>query len=265
MTTALVLGGGGIVGVAWQLGLFDGLRTHGVDPGRADLVLGTSAGSMAGALLLLGRTEILDRLESATAVLGGGDVTALLDAMAAGGDIGRLAIDAATMPEDAYVALVADLVGAQWPDRFRCAGIDVVTGELLVWQRDSGVPVASAVAASCAVPLMLPVVTVGGRRCMDGGMRDPLNAGLATGHDHVVAVSCFPVTAAPPAMRAQQRAVERSLIDLRAAGVHVEVIEPDREFLAVSDNGGALMDQARLRAAHRAGLRLGARSTPTLA
>ena len=57
MGRALVLGGGGITGIAWELGLLAGLRRNGVDVTGADLVVGTSAGAVVGALVVawLGR------------------------------------------------------------------------------------------------------------------------------------------------------------------------------------------------------------------
>ncbi|MBM3141309.1 MAG: patatin-like phospholipase family protein, partial [Chloroflexi bacterium] len=54
-TRAVVLGGGGTVGIAWQSGLMAGLERGGVRPGDADLIVGTSAGSVVGAQLALGR------------------------------------------------------------------------------------------------------------------------------------------------------------------------------------------------------------------
>jgi len=49
MSRALVLGGGGPVGIAWESGLIAGLAQGGVDLGRADFTMGTSAGSFVGA------------------------------------------------------------------------------------------------------------------------------------------------------------------------------------------------------------------------
>ena len=46
---ALVLGGGGITGIAWEIGVLAGLAGAGVDLTGADLVVGTSAGSVVGA------------------------------------------------------------------------------------------------------------------------------------------------------------------------------------------------------------------------
>src|SRR5688572_17337790 len=54
MERALVLGGGGITGVAWELGVLSGLREHGVDLTDADLIVGTSAGAVVGAQLATG-------------------------------------------------------------------------------------------------------------------------------------------------------------------------------------------------------------------
>src|SRR5580692_5354743 len=46
---ALVLGGGGITGIAWEIGMLAGLAAeHGLDLSDADLVVGTSAGSVVG-------------------------------------------------------------------------------------------------------------------------------------------------------------------------------------------------------------------------
>ncbi len=48
----LVLGGGGVLGGAWMVGALTALQeVHGLDPRRADLLVGTSAGSVTAALL----------------------------------------------------------------------------------------------------------------------------------------------------------------------------------------------------------------------
>ena len=53
-TNALVLGGGGSTGQAWEIGLLLGLQDAGVDLRDADLVVGTSAGAIVGAQLTSG-------------------------------------------------------------------------------------------------------------------------------------------------------------------------------------------------------------------
>ncbi len=59
---ALVLGPGGPVGTAWLLGLAAGLREAGSDLADADLIVGTSAGAIAGAAIRTGRdlTELAE-------------------------------------------------------------------------------------------------------------------------------------------------------------------------------------------------------------
>ena len=54
--TALVLGGGGVTGIAWELGILKGLADAGVDLSDADLVVGTSAGSVVGAQVTSGHS-----------------------------------------------------------------------------------------------------------------------------------------------------------------------------------------------------------------
>jgi NTE family protein len=67
--------------------------------------------------------------------------------------------------------------------------VDAVTGELMVFTRDSGVELVDAVAASCAVPGVWPPVTIGGRRYIDGGVRSGTNADLAAGADRVLIIT----------------------------------------------------------------------------
>src|SRR5439155_26987005 len=55
MSYGLALGGGGVVGIAWEIGVLAGLEDKGVDVGVAAVVVGTSAGSVVSAQLLLGR------------------------------------------------------------------------------------------------------------------------------------------------------------------------------------------------------------------
>ena len=50
-----MLGGGGVVGIAWETGVLAGLRAAGADVTNADLFVGTSAGSTVGAQVASGR------------------------------------------------------------------------------------------------------------------------------------------------------------------------------------------------------------------
>src|ERR1700712_669919 len=60
-TRAVVLGGGGSVGISWQVGLLMGLREIGVDLATSEATVGTSAGAFVGALLS-GRRDLGDAL-----------------------------------------------------------------------------------------------------------------------------------------------------------------------------------------------------------
>lgn len=68
----------------------------------------------------------------------------------------------------------------------RVTAIDVETGELVIVDRDSGIGLVDAVAASCAVPGVWPPVTVGDRRFMDGGVGSTVNLTAATDCDAIV-------------------------------------------------------------------------------
>ncbi|WP_226359120.1 patatin-like phospholipase family protein [Pseudonocardia sp. ICBG601] len=196
---ALVLGGGGLTGVAWMYGLLAGLLADGVDLRDADLVVGTSAGSVVGANLAVGRDPAaLARTQLAAP---SGEIAAALglrlavryglaalagprDATRVRARIGRLALEAETVPEADRIAVIRSrLDGADWPaDRdLRVTAVDAHTGAFRAFGRDDGVELATAVAASCAVPGVWPPVTATGTRWIDGGARSAANADLAAG------------------------------------------------------------------------------------
>ena len=52
---ALVLGGGGVTGIAWETGLIAGLAGLGIDLAAADVIIGTSAGSVVGTDIACGQ------------------------------------------------------------------------------------------------------------------------------------------------------------------------------------------------------------------
>jgi NTE family protein len=205
-TGALVLGGGGAVGVSWQTGLLTGLREAGVDLAGAEAIVGTSAGALVGALLASGR-EVTDALISLASLgrtinadgLAKGDeafLSAIRRASPAAESqqalraIGRAAKEATTPAEDVYLGLFGTLDGIAWPTNFRCTAIDTDTGDLVVWDKNSGVPLLHAVAASCSVPVLFPTVSIKGRRYMDGGLLSHLNAAAAPPTDVLVVLSC---------------------------------------------------------------------------
>ena len=93
-------------------------------------------------------------------------------------------------------AIAARLPRPEWPDRvLLIPAVDALTGELVVFDRESGVPLVEAVAASCAVPGVWPPVTIGARRYVDGGIRSMTNADLAKGSDRVLVLVPSPADA----------------------------------------------------------------------
>lgn len=282
MSKAVVLGGGGPVGVAWEAGLIVGLADEGVDLSAADMVAGTSAGSIVGCQLRRG-----EDLGAAVALLGqavasqpkagpefiGSSMETLMAELARASAsaatpeevvtrMGRLALESDTMTEEEYLLLFAYLADVAWPDGFRATAVDTASGRFTVWDGSAGEDVQRAVASSCAVPGVFPPVTIAGRRYMDGGMRTPLNADLAAGYDAAVVVSCLPLSLpeglSEPTFEALAAQMEAELESVRRSGAQLGVIGPGDEFLEVSGWGLYLMDADRAPAAFAAGQRQGA-------
>jgi NTE family protein len=292
MSRALVLGGGGPVGIAWESGLIAGLARAGVDLARADFTMGTSAGSFVGARLALGadpaslvepilaETPSAPSRESPSSLNASPpDLTRLMKLMAQAHsgvrdpqevrrDIGAFALEAATPDEATFIASFgrnfAGLPDGAWPDRdFACTAVDAETGEFQLWTRDSGVGVTRAVASSCSVPGVYPPVTLNGRRYMDGGMRSSTNADLATGHELVVVVQVRTGAMAGPAAEAYAKRFEEETGVLRQGGARVVVLAPDAASQAAM--GINLMDFRQRAAAARAGLVQGQAEAAALA
>jgi len=175
-------------------------------------------------------------------------------------EIGAFALGAKTVDEETFIkSFGRQLSGAQadgWPTKaYACTAVDAENGEFVVWNNDSKVGLARAVASSCSVPGVYPPITIDGRRYIDGGMRSGTNADVAKGHD-VVVVIALRIGGADPAQAERQRAVlDRELKALTDAGARVELITPDEASQAAF--GANLMD-ARVRpVAAKAGLAQG--------
>ncbi|RKN41423.1 patatin-like phospholipase family protein [Micromonospora endolithica] len=261
MTRALVLGGGGVTGVAWELGVLYGLAARGVDLTGADLVVGTSAGSVVGAQVCSGvavaqlyQAQLRDPGGEVAARLGWRVVARLLraggltrDGARARARIGAMAVAARTPSEESRRAVIeARLPVRQWPARrLLVTAVDAATGGFVVFEAGSGVSLVDAVGASCAVPGVWPPVTVGDRRFIDGGMRSAVNADLAAGAEAVVVLAPTSVAFGPmPRLAAQVAA-------LRSAGSRVVVVAPDSAARAAI--GRNVLDPARRAGAARAG------------
>jgi NTE family protein len=257
---ALVLGGGGVTGIAWETGMLRGLEQAGVRLRDADLIVGTSAGAAVGAQVAGTRT--LDDLYAAQLNGDASELAAritpltLLRYIVAGLDpdrrrgltrLGRQARAARTVSPEARRAVIRQRIPvAEWPERrLLIPATDSQTGVLRVFDRDSGVDLIDAVSASCAVPLVWPPVEVDGHLYYDGGFPFAANVQLAAGADTVVVLA--PVTAgiAPGSSVAAQ-------VTALGPDVQVVVVSPDRAAKAAL--GRNSLDPAARRASAEAGL-----------
>jgi NTE family protein len=259
---ALVLGGGGLAGIGWEWGILAGLAEAGVRLGDADLVVGTSAGSVVGAQIAHG-ADPQERYEAQLAPPDGeiaaafGRKTMLRWGLAMVGSrspqrirqrIGKLARTATTEATEAErIAVIGSrLPVTEWPagTKLLITAVDTETGAFKAFGRDDGVPLVTAVASSCAVPGVWPPVTIDGKRYMDGGMRSSANADLADGYDRVIVIA--PVASGFGPMPSPRRQVE----ELRRES-EVALVTPDAD--AVNAFGSNLLDPAVRAAAAQAG------------
>jgi len=265
----LVLGGGGPVGRAWQVGLVDGFAGQGIDLGTGDLIIGTSAGAVVGAQLALKRGfGAPPKIDAAPPVYPGSMVD-LATAMARAAqssepepiraEIGRMALNAQTISEEESLSrsMFAPFVGQAWPNQLRVTSVNARTGQLRIWDASSGAPLERAIAASTAAPCIWPAITIDGERYIDGGVRSTLNADLAIGCNIVIAVSCFSLTghdkAGPAFFTAINAAPLAELDAVRGSGATVALIEPRSDFVVLTKRGTAMMDSNLVPEAYRLG------------
>ena len=243
MTSALVLGGGGVAGVAWEIGVLDALASAGVQLRDADRIIGTSAGSAVGAQLCTAESleslvarQLVPAAQSAELEVDF-DVEAIaavvIAAVEQGVDpqemrarMGALALSTSTVPEPVRRAVIASRLSEHtWSDReLIITAVDAHTGAFVTFDRSSGVDLVDAVAASCAVPGVWPPVTIGASRYIDGGVRSVVNLDIATGCDTVVVLA--------PSVLGFGGSVHDQADALRATGVIVELVAADEASLA---------------------------------
>ncbi|EWM18159.1 patatin-like phospholipase family protein [Kutzneria sp. 744] len=242
MGHALVLGGGGVAGIAWEIGLLAGLE--GIGLREADLIVGTSAGSAVAAQLVSGlpmdellarQTDPAKQAPEIPAVVDPEKMAAIFaydqenppDRDALRQQIGRIALLTETVSEAARREVITARVPVdKWPDEreLLIVAVDANTGEERVFGRDSGVSLVDAVAASCAVPGIWPPVTIGDSRYVDGGVRSAENADLAFGEDVVLVLQAMEM----PGVTDLAEQAEA----LRAQGSTVLIVKPDEDVLA---------------------------------
>jgi NTE family protein len=237
-----VLAGGGLAGIAWEIGILRGIEDESAQTATAlltsDVVIGTSAGSAVAAQLGSGRSldELYERQITGASreIAPGVDIegitelflSALSDRHATTAQklqrIGQVAQATATVPEAVRRDVIAQrLPSHDWPERdLRITAIDIGTGELVSFDRGSGVDLVDAVAASCAVPGAWPPVTIGERRYMDGGVVSTMNLELASDCGTVVVL--VPSGKGAPSPFGPDPAVEVDAFPGRSLGVFAD-------------------------------------------
>ncbi len=173
MTTAFVLGGGGLLG-AHEVGMLRALAEADVKP---DLVVGTSIGALNGVLVAADPAGAADRLSR----MWQGEELRLAFSEKFWGRAVRLVRSGTHLHsfESLRQVLAAALPGPDFADLklpFQCVAASIESASARWF--GSG-PVVPAVMASCAVPGLLPPVEIGGRHYFDGGLVDSIPVGRA--------------------------------------------------------------------------------------
>ena len=207
MTRALICGGGGSVGTAWETGWFAGLQQQGVWLNDADLILGTSAGAGVGVQVACGH-DMMAQVEryraagkraaagGATAVLNINDTSGFRPLFERGQKAGRNGdvnvrkeiSDAArnaipTIELEPFLKTFKYLANEPWPPSYRAACVNIDTYEFEAIGHELGGSLQYGVAAGCAVPGVYPPIQVGEHFYVDGGCLSPTSVDLGIGYD----------------------------------------------------------------------------------
>ena len=244
VTRTLVLSGGGPVGIAWESGIAAGLCDGGVDLREADSFLGTSAGSVVGAQLALGREpqamaapHLASRElpEGARAASGQAapDLAPLMELMLRAqsddrpqaerfAEVGAYALKAQTNSEEQFILGFGNRLAntGEWPTkRYTCTAIDAVSGEFVTWTNGSGVPL-SAPSLPVAHVRHLPLHHHQRPPLLRCGIQSATNANLATGYDTVLIIALTSLDAQSPDPRAElaRKRLQGEVDALRSAG-----------------------------------------------
>ena len=235
----LVMGGGGVTGIAWMTGLLKGLEQQGMDITEFDRLIGTSAGA-AQISSGVGIDELYER--QTIAVKQVQELTPslnlfkiLLKLMPAllvknkpikfRQRIGKMALNTKTVNAEARrQVMLARMPKHEWPDiQINILAIHSVSGKLANFTKDSNVDFVDAVAASCAVPGVWPSVKINGEYYYDGAIRSAENADLAMGAKNVFIISPSGLNGLPLFKSHLKADIER----LEKNGSNVTLISPD--------------------------------------
>ncbi|MFT3926982.1 MAG: patatin-like phospholipase family protein [Myxococcales bacterium] len=270
---AIVLGGGGVTGIAWEIGYLAGLADAGVDVTRAELLVGTSAGATAAVQITSGypledvwRRQLEIRVTPRPAPTF--DFDEFVETMRRLGqdpDASALRRELGQQASNAPIALSAPerrammarrLLAHAWPStELALVAVDADSGKPHVFSNDSGVPLIDAVTASSALPGIYPPAQIGDHHYMDGALRSMENADMAAGCARVLVLQALALPGVDT--------LETQVRTLRDAQARVHIAQPDADSLAAM--GLEMLDPAACAATARAGHAQGHREASELA
>jgi len=259
----VVLGGGGVLGAAWLLGALSALeRETGWQPRQAELLMGTSAGSLIAALAASvqrpwdvldagGEPGFLDVLAAATYEverpgrwMRWGSWRMIVETWRGGGDAALSRTWAGMLPHGListrHLEETVDRLVGGWPERpdLWIVGTDYETGARRVFRRTDRphLGVGRAAAASCAIAGFYRPVRIGSQLYVDGGVSSSTNIDLLRGHGLDLIVCLLPlsplraVARRTPSTRFRallQRRLLRQIRSVEEAGTRVLLLEPE--------------------------------------
>ncbi len=238
----LVLGGGGIYFVAWQVAYLNGLAKRGLRLDEAEIMVGTSAGSVVASILANGSLKRFNKQVDWIS-----RVPALVGLLAPASNFHASQLRALDMFRDAdncrpetvrdigYAALAAHtptaaemrrstgfaIAARGWPSAaLKISTVDCYTGERLIATSDSGISAIRAAAASSAVPGIFSPQPIHDRWCMDGGVSGSgTHCDVVAGAQRALIISLSASQSAPePTMTIQPDNLKTELAALQAAG-----------------------------------------------
>ena len=256
MSFALVLGGGGTVGVSWSLGVLASVRDAiGLDPAGAHITIGTSAGSVVAALL--GDGDLKDQVDYernagpsrdegwATSF----DISLLAEIFQlwtsapvmtseVARTIGERALRASSKTEEEWVFVLKERIGEHtWPaGDVLMTTVDCSTGERRVWTAADGGDLVRVVAASSAVPGLIPPITIDGVPHMDGGVWSLMNSDLLIGTSVTDVLLLAPQAGAGILADGARATLEREVGVLERAGFRTHALVPGPGYETVGLN-----------------------------
>jgi NTE family protein len=291
MRIGLALGAGGVVGASWMIGALDALEERtGFRPADAGEVLGTSVGSLIGAMVaaevptttmaayasgesggalaeLDGHDAMAMRLARVPLPIGPGSLRMVLAAR------NRATLLTGLLPRgvvrtDAISGLIDRAIGSRWPSgcELRVIACDYASGARVEFGRERGphsTP-GEAVAASCAIPALYQPVRIGGRLYIDGGLHSHSNLDLLADADLDAVIALNPMSSsawvgggglreriAGARRRRSAMLLAAEVRALRERGTNVLVLEP--AFADLAAMGPNMMARDRLVAVIEAG------------